>query len=96
MDRQHGRTGTVSRGLRVVAGVLSFFVLFTIQPAYAQDPQPPADVPLPSGMSAWKLILNENFDGTANEQGINVKPGLYFYSADHAGTIQTGKIMYVR
>jgi beta-glucanase (GH16 family) len=65
MDRHHSRTGNVSRGLRVFAGVLSFFVFFTIWPANAQDPLPPASIPLPANATAWKLIFNDNFDGTA-------------------------------
>ena len=60
----------MSRNLFVAAGVLSIFVLFTIRPAHAQIPQPPASVPLPSGMASWNLILNENFDGTAYDTSI--------------------------
>jgi beta-glucanase (GH16 family) len=48
--------------------ILSVFALLSIGLltfVLAADPQPPASVPLPAGASAWKLILNENFDSTA-------------------------------
>jgi len=44
---------------------LLFLMMGLSVSASAQDPQPPTSVPLPADASKWKLILNENFSGTA-------------------------------
>jgi len=47
----------------------SFFLIPSLLLAavvlFAQNPQPPASVPLPTNATAWQLIFNDNFDGTA-------------------------------
>ena len=42
-----------------------FALLFAPRTVNAQDPQPPASVLPPAGASSWKLIFNDNFDGTS-------------------------------
>ena len=33
-------------------------------PAWAADPQPPSSVPLPAGKNTWKIIFQDEFDGS--------------------------------
>jgi beta-glucanase (GH16 family) len=69
MDRPQPRTGNVFRSFCNWFCFLSFslglVLLCAGRPALAQDPQPPATIPLPTGATAWELIFNDNFDGTA-------------------------------
>ena len=76
MELRKERPVKTSRGLWASAFILYFsfglglFITGLPERVQAADPQPPAAVPLPSGMSSWKLILNENFDGTAYDTSI--------------------------
>jgi beta-glucanase (GH16 family) len=68
MHRQPHRTDALSRFFRDCFGVLAlgFVLSLTITPpAQAKNPQPPASLPLPAGAKAWKLIFNDDFNGTA-------------------------------
>ena len=76
MEMQTGRILTASRGQWAPAFVLycsfwlGLFITGLPERALAADPLPPAAVPLPTGMSSWKLILNDDFNGTAYDTSI--------------------------
>ena len=50
--------------------VFTLLCIGALTATQAADPQPPTSVPLPAGANAWKLVLNENFDGTAYDTSI--------------------------
>ena len=49
---------------------MGLFIIGIPKCVQAADPLPPASVPLPTGAASWKLILNENFDGTSYDTSI--------------------------
>src|SRR5271157_3587178 len=74
MDMRKGKTLSKSRSVLIpilrVCFCLGLFITSLPALVHAADPLPPAAVPLPTGMNSWKLILNENFDGTAYDTSI--------------------------
>jgi beta-glucanase (GH16 family) len=71
MERHKVGTRSTFRCLRVSAAILYFSSSLGLsiaglpERAQAADPQPPTSVPLPTGATAWNLILNDDFIGTA-------------------------------
>jgi beta-glucanase (GH16 family) len=55
---------------KIILPILTFVCIGAMAGIQAADPQPPSSVPLPSGAHSWKLILNDNFDGTAYDTSI--------------------------